>query len=295
MADPKDDFGSEQSTTNRESTARNPSDQGRACDNPPPLSQRANADDLYDDSIERNRTRDALNTAAGGVGAANTTGAVGMGAGDLNTTGTNVSQASTDATRTAGDATANLDPDRGADANRDPLSGAPGAHPVGVGVGAATGGAAAGAATGFAVGAVAGPVGMAVGTAIGTAVGAIAGGYAGKGIAESINPTAEDAYWRDNYSSRPYVQQGESYDEYRDAYEYGWSSRGQYADKSWDEAEPSLRSGWEKSKGGARRGWDKVKDAVKDSWDRVTGDDTNRAPGSNQSQSSNQTTRKDSY
>ena len=45
--------------------------------------------------------------------------------------------------------------DRDADANRDPISGAPGAHPVGTGVGAIAGGAAAGAA----VGTVAGPVG----------------------------------------------------------------------------------------------------------------------------------------
>ena len=51
------------------------------------------------------------------------------------------------------------DPKKPADANRDPISGAPGAHPVGVGAGAAGGGA-----TGAAVGgAVGGPVGAVVG------------------------------------------------------------------------------------------------------------------------------------
>jgi phage tail tape-measure protein len=69
-----------------------------------------------------------------------------------------------------------------ADANSDPLSRSPGAHPVGVGVGAAGGGAA-----GAAVGAVAGPVGAAVGAA----VGAVAGGLAGKGVAEVVNPTVD--------------------------------------------------------------------------------------------------------
>ena len=44
------------------------------------------------------------------------------------------------------------------DANRDPITKAPGAHPVGVGVGAAGGGAA-----GAAIGSLAGPVGTAVG------------------------------------------------------------------------------------------------------------------------------------
>lgn len=68
--------------------------------------------------------------------------------------------------------------------NRDPISGALGAHPIGTGVGAAAGGVAAGAA----IGSVAGPVG----TAVGAAAGAIVGGLAGKGVAESIDPTVDD-------------------------------------------------------------------------------------------------------
>src|ERR687891_2825168 len=106
------------------------------------------------------------------------------------------------------------DKNRNADANRDPITGAPGAHPVGTGVGA-TGGGAAGAAIGAAVG---GPVGAAVGLA----AGAVAGGLAGKGAAEAVNPTAEDTYWRDNYKTRPYATAGTSYDQYRPAYQYGW-------------------------------------------------------------------------
>jgi hypothetical protein len=71
----------------------------------------------------------------------------------------------------------------GGSANRDPITGTPGAHPVGTGVGALAGGAA----TGAAVGTVAGPVG----TVIGAAVGAVAGGLAGKGVAEEIDPTID--------------------------------------------------------------------------------------------------------
>jgi hypothetical protein len=70
--------------------------------------------------------------------------------------------------------------------NPDPITGSPGAHPVGVGIGAAAGGIAAGAAAGtFA----AGPVG----TVVGAAIGAVVGGLAGKGAAESMNPTQEVA------------------------------------------------------------------------------------------------------
>src|SRR4051812_41815570 len=77
------------------------------------------------------------------------------------------------------------------DENRDPISGARGAHPVGTGLGAAAGGAA----TGAAIGSVAGPVG----TVAGIAAGAVIGGLVGKGVAEHVNPTEEHEYWRDNY------------------------------------------------------------------------------------------------
>src|SRR6476659_6480840 len=93
-----------------------------------------------------------------------------------------------------------------ASANRDPITGAPGAHPVGTGLGAAAGGIAAGAAAGS----VAGPVG----TAVGAVVGAVVGGLAGKGIAEQIDPTIEEADWRENYKARPYVGDKESFDDY---------------------------------------------------------------------------------
>lgn len=147
------------------------------------------------------------------------------------------------------------------DQNRDPITGAPGAHPVGTGLGAGGGGAA-GAAVGAAVG---GPVGMVVGAA----AGAIAGGLAGKGVAEMIDPTAEDAYWRDNFSSRPYADASSNYDDFGPAYKYGWESRATHADRSFDEAENDLKAGWNDVKGTSRLGWDRAKDAVKDSWHKV--------------------------
>lgn len=81
------------------------------------------------------------------------------------------------------------DKTRHAGTNPDPITGAPGAHPVGVGLGAAAGGIAGGIAAGAAVGTVAaGPVG----TVVGAAVGAIAGGLGGKAVAEHFDPTAEE-------------------------------------------------------------------------------------------------------
>ena len=59
--------------------------------------------------------------------------------------------------------------------NPDPITGAPGAHPVGVGLGAAAGTLAAGP----------------VGTVVGAAVGAVAGGLGGKAVAEHFDPTMQ--------------------------------------------------------------------------------------------------------
>jgi hypothetical protein len=146
------------------------------------------------------------------------------------------------------------------DENRDPVSGAQGAHPVGVGVGA-TGGAA----TGAAVGSVAGPVG----TAVGAVVGGVAGGLAGKGIAEAINPTLEDEYWRENYKSRPYVDAGEDYETYAPAYRYGWESYGRHRGSHFDEVEGDLRGDWERSEWNAGLPWDRAKHATRDAWHRV--------------------------
>jgi hypothetical protein len=146
------------------------------------------------------------------------------------------------------------------DANRDPLTGAPGAHPVGTAAGAA-----AGAATGAAVGSIGGPVG----TAVGTVVGGVAGGLAGKGVAERVNPTVEDAYWRDNYGSRPYVDTGADYDVYRPAYRYGWEARGRYGDLNWDEVEEDMERNWDKNRGTSTLSWAKAKHAVRDAWHRV--------------------------
>ena len=149
--------------------------------------------------------------------------------------------------------------DRNADANPDPITKEPGAHPLGVGVGAAAGGMAAGAA----IGTVAGPIG----TGIGAAVGAVVGGLAGKGVAEAIDPTVEDAYWRENYSSRDYVSADRSYDDYGPAYGYGVS---QYQrDRSFEDVEPELAEGWMGSRGTSSLGWGEASHAARDAWDRV--------------------------
>lgn len=148
-----------------------------------------------------------------------------------------------------------------ADANRDPLTGAPGAHPVGVGAGA-LGGGAAGTVIG---GMVAGPIGAAVGAV----TGAVAGGIAGKGAAEAINPTIEHAYWRKEIGNRPYFTIGTPYDQYGPAYQYGWESFEIHKGRTFQEVELQLGRDWESRRGQSKLSWDHAKDATLDGWERA--------------------------
>jgi hypothetical protein len=159
------------------------------------------------------------------------------------------------------------------DANRDPITGEPGAHPVGTGLGAAGAGAAAGAAGG----AIAGPAGVVVGAV----AGGVVGGLAGKAAGEAVNPTAEDEYWRRNYKDRPYAEPTSTYDDYAPAYKLGWEScsRRMPEGKSFDKVEGDLGRDWDKVKGSSRLSWDRAKSATRDAWDRVERKFRHDSPG----------------
>jgi hypothetical protein len=150
--------------------------------------------------------------------------------------------------------------DKTPDANRDPITGAPGSHPIGTGLGAAAGGAA-GAAAGTVV---AGPLG----TLVGAAVGAIAGGLAGKGVGEMVDPTVEDAYWRDSHSREPYYTEGRDYDYYGPAYRAGYEGRVKYDGRTFDDVESDLQADYARYRGNDMN-WEEVRPATRAAWDRV--------------------------
>ena len=151
--------------------------------------------------------------------------------------------------------------------NPDPITGEPGSHPGGTGAGALTAGAA-GAAIGAAIG---GPIGAPVGAAIGGLVGAVGGGYAGKGIAESINPTDENAFWEKNYRSASYHEGDYDYSDYSPAYRTGYEGFGQHAasGKDYTDVEGDLERDYTRNRGSSRLEWDKAKVATRDAWDRL--------------------------
>jgi len=157
------------------------------------------------------------------------------------------------------------DPIETTDTNPDPITGAPGSHPVGTGIGAAAAGAA-----GAAIGSIIPGVGTIIGGATGAVVGALFGGLAGKGIAEAIDPTAEEAFWRNEYKNRPYYNQAYTFeDDYAPAYMYGYEVRANNPTSRYDElSEEELRGGWDRAKAKSRLKYEEARQAMRDSWDR---------------------------
>jgi len=148
-----------------------------------------------------------------------------------------------------------------ADLNRDPLTGTPGAHPLGTGAGAASGGVA-GAVVGLAM---AGPLG----SAIGAAVGALAGGLAGSSAAEAVNPTAEETFWRETYVREPYYVNGRSYEYYAPGFRAGWEGRVRHDGRTFDAAEPELKTSYNSTRTELDPEWVDVRAAARSAWNRV--------------------------
>jgi hypothetical protein len=147
------------------------------------------------------------------------------------------------------------------DLNRDPLSGTPGAHPLGTTAGA-TSGAVAGAVAGMAV---AGPVG----SLVGIAVGAVAGGLAGTSAAEAINPTAEEKFWRETYIREPYYVKGRTFEYYAPGFRAGWEGRVRHDGRTFELAESELKANYDHSRSELDPSWLEVRPAARAAWDRV--------------------------
>lgn len=151
----------------------------------------------------------------------------------------------------------------------------PVAKGVGAAVGGVGGGVAGGAIAGATVGGVTGPVGAAIGAVVGAAVGVVAG----KAVAQAVDPTAEEAYWRDNYATRPYATVDAQYDDYGPAYRYGVDAFGRYPERPFDEIEPDLSRNWSQSRGQSSLEWDNARPATRDAWDRLSNAVERAIPG----------------
>lgn len=110
-----------------------------------------------------------------------------------------------------------------------------------------------------------------VGAVVGAAVGAVAGGLIGKGVAEAIDPTAEEAYWRDRYQNEEYYNKDLTYDDYAPAYKTGYVGYDTYgrSGRDFDSAQGDLERDYNEERGGSRLEWEKAQAASRAAWDRA--------------------------
>jgi hypothetical protein len=132
-------------------------------------------------------------------------------------------------------------------------------HPL-----ATSAGAAGGAVTGAAVGSVGGPLGAMAGAV----VGAVVGGLAGKGAAQTVNPSTEDAYWREAHAQAPYYSDDYTYEDYAAAYRAGYTSRMQGTD-NWNDARTEWERRWDAEHANGQLRWKDAEHAVKSAWERA--------------------------
>ena len=182
------------------------------------------------------------------------------------------------------DANMKKDPEKTADLppygprNPDPLTDAPGSHPVETGIGAVLGGVGSGLAVGTLTG---GPIGAVIGAIVG---GGLAGGLAGKGVGELIDPTTEDNWIRDYYASEhgksgtttgtsassSSASSATTHETYRPAYRYGLQAATQHEGKKFEEVETHLKSDYEKTHASTSGlDWEKARGAVRHAFDQT--------------------------
>ena len=114
------------------------------------------------------------------------------------------------------------------DLNRDPISGTPGAHPVGTGGGATSG-----------------------------------------GVAEALNHTAEEIFWREAFVREPYYVKGRTYEYYAPSFRAGWKGRVRHDGRTFNEAEAELIADYGLTKSELDPAWHDIRPAARAAWDRV--------------------------
>jgi hypothetical protein len=88
-------------------------------------------------------------------------------------------------------------------------------------------------------------------------------------VPPTVNPTAEEAYWREAFRSEPYVRPELTYDDYSPAYRVGYTGpvRRQGA---FDEIESELKDDFQRVRGPSRLRWEEAREATRAAWRRVT-------------------------
>lgn len=99
------------------------------------------------------------------------------------------------------------------------------------------------------------------------------------GPAQAVDPSAEEAYWRDNFTSQPYISPSYTYGDYWPAFGLGVAAFNHHPGRKYEEIEPQLERDWPNARADSRLDWERAKSATRGAWTRLS-DATERAlPG----------------
>jgi len=97
-------------------------------------------------------------------------------------------------------------------------------------------------------------------------------------VAEAVNPTEEEQYWRENHPRQPYASSDFGYEHYEPAYRTGYEAFTKYPGKKYEEIEADLARDYEKNAISSPLPWDRAQPAAKAAWDKRSGVTAPRDP-----------------
>jgi hypothetical protein len=85
----------------------------------------------------------------------------------------------------------------------------------------------------------------------------------------AINPTAEEAYWRDAYRREPYYRSEFGYEDYDPAYRVGYTGPVRRSGE-FEQLEGELARDFDRVRGRSRLRWEEAREAARAAWRRAT-------------------------
>lgn len=85
----------------------------------------------------------------------------------------------------------------------------------------------------------------------------------------AINPTAEEAYWRQAFRSEPYYRSEFTYEDYGPAYRVGYTGPVR-RNGEFEQLEGELKSDFDRVRGKSRLRWEEAREATRAAWRRAT-------------------------
>lgn len=88
----------------------------------------------------------------------------------------------------------------------------------------------------------------------------------------AINPTAEEAYWREAYRREPYYRADRNYEDYGPAYRVGYTGP-MRREGAFEALEGELEGDFQRVRGRSRLRWEEAREAARAAWKRVKRDE----------------------